>query len=132
MKYVIINESLFNDATALLMYSIFLSAEFKNSVQETYTVYTGTIYTIKVIFISPLIGLAVGAISVALIFLMLDKHNEEYTILRIIIPISATFVSFIIANYVVGVSGIISCIFSGKNIEPTLNSSIITNNHMFL
>ena len=120
MKYIIVNESLFNDATALLMYSIFLSAEFKDSFQVTYTVATGTIYTIKVIFISPLIGLAIGAISVALVYLMLDKHNEEYTILRIIIPISATFISFIIANYIVGVSGIISCIFSGMYFVSTL------------
>ena len=114
MKYIIVNESLFNDATALLMYSIFLSAIFQNSHQETYTVVTGTIYTIKVIFISPLIGLFIGLLSVAQAFLLLDKHNEDYTILRIIIPICATFLSFIIANFIVGVSGIISCIFSGK------------------
>ena len=114
MKYIIINEALFNDATALVMFTIFLSTLVEDSYAPTYTVQRGIVYIVEVIFVSPLLGLAMGILSVAHMYLVLDKHNEEYTILRIVIPICCTFLTFIIANYMIKVSGVVSCIFSGE------------------
>jgi lantibiotic modifying enzyme len=95
------------------MYTIFLSTVVESSYETPYTAYAGVIYVIKVIFVSPLIGLTFGIWSVIHMLLVLDKHNEEYSVLRIIIPICATFISFIVSNYLLKVSGVLSCIFSG-------------------
>jgi NhaP-type Na+/H+ or K+/H+ antiporter len=75
LKYIIINESLFNDATALVLYTVFLSAEIDDVYEATFTASRAVIYAVKVIVFSPLIGLAFGVATVLFMYLIGDPHN---------------------------------------------------------
>ena len=112
LKYIITSEALFNDAMALCLYTIFLSGELVDS--SFMTPLDIFIYSLKVIFISPLLGFAFGIGSLALcIQVSSDDYNDQYTIIKIIMPICAAYLSFFVGQYVLEVSGILSCYCAG-------------------
>lgn len=113
LRYIIVNESLFNDATALVLYTVFLSGEISNQYESTITASEALLYTIKIIFFSPLIGLGFGFATVFFILLIEDPHNEVFMVLRSLVTVASAYLSFLVANYEVMVSGIISTIFNG-------------------
>ena len=109
LKYIITNEALLNDAMALLLYTIFLSGLTVDSTmltaQEIF------VYTLKVIFISPLVGFAFGALSLILLFPMsTNKAREELSVINIIIPICAAYLSFFVGNFMLEDSGVL-CVY---------------------
>ena len=112
LKYIITSEALFNDAMALCLYTIFLSGELiDSSFMSPLEIF---LYSFKVVLISPLLGIAFGFGS---LFLCIkasgDEYNDDYTIVKIIMPICAAYLSFFVGQYVLEVSGILSCYCAG-------------------
>ena len=124
MKYIISHESLLNDATALVLYEIFLSGALIG--QSFWTPYELFIYALKVVFVSPLVGLAFGFGSLLLMFSIAgDNYKEEYTVIKIVVPICCAYLSFFVGNFVLKGSGIISIYFAGKFMEFEYQANII-------
>lgn len=63
LTYLIIGEALMNDGTALVLYNLYYGLV-ENGAQTNFTPIGILIYFLRVIFISPLLGLAFGAASV--------------------------------------------------------------------
>ena len=116
LKYIITSEALFNDATALCLYVIFVTGELIDS--TFMTPYEIFIYFLKVIFISPLVGCAFGLVALGFCLqVSSDDKNDAYNIIRIIIPICAAYLSFFVGNFVLKDSGILSCYCTGMNVH---------------
>lgn len=113
LKYIIINESLFNDATAFLLYAVFLSAEISDEYMATITFYDAIIYAVKVVFISPVVGLAFGAGTVLFMLMINNPHNEDFVVLRSIVTVSSAYLSFLVGQYLLSISGILITVFNG-------------------
>ncbi len=110
MTYVITGEALLNDGTALVLYTLFYQL-----VQDGQSLSVGEIiiYAIRVIFISPLIGFAVGFVSIIVIGLADKKGFEEDVTIQLGITFCCAYFSFYIAQRVLGVSGVIACCTAG-------------------
>lgn len=111
LKYTITGESLMNDATALILYNIFVAAIMKN--EEAMTPTSTFIYFLKVVFISPALGCSFGVVSVWLTSLADQRFREEDKVIQIAIPIVCAYLSFFMGEHVCGVSGILTCCSSG-------------------
>lgn len=126
LKYIITNEALLNDAMALVLYTIFMAGVLVD--ESAMTSYDILIYSLKVIFISPLVGFAFGLVSLALVFpVSRDKSREEYSVIKIIIPICAAYLSFFVGNYILEDSGIL-CVYCTGVIYSWLVPSFFRHN----
>lgn len=118
MKYVIVGEALLNDATALVLFNVFLAGQLKHG--EVKTPFDVFIYFIEVIFISPAVGAAMGCLAVLVTNLASRKFKEEDSIVQIAVPICCAYLSFFVGEFVLHVSGILCCCSAGKVIHsPT-------------
>ena len=111
LTYLIIGEALLNDATALVLFN----AVAKESVGPNYGSVSLNlfVYFVRVIFISPLIGFALGIGAVICIRSVNRRVEDEDTTIQIAVTIACAYISFFLAQYVVGVSGVISCCAAG-------------------
>lgn len=66
LTYVIIGEALMNDGTALVLYNLFYTLV-KKDAGPIFTPLDVTIYFLRVIFISPLLGFAFGLVSLGML-----------------------------------------------------------------
>jgi NhaP-type Na+/H+ or K+/H+ antiporter len=112
MTYMIVGESLLNDGTALILYTLFYELLSINSNGHLDPGETA-IYFIKVLIISPLLGVVMGMVSLLIIGLANMKNREEDTTIQLAITFICAYLSFYVAQRVLDVSGIIACVISG-------------------
>lgn len=133
LKVLMTLEALFNDSVALVLYTLYFNALKKEKKDFTLIgVENITLFTLKVLFFSPLIGIAIGLFTCLCISWTNRRLNHEDAIMQIILTISCAFLSFYIAQEVLKVSGIIACIFAGLVIASLgkpiiLEHEIMTN-----
>ena len=107
LTYLIIGEALINDGSALVLYNLFVGAVYKDSPHMTALDITN--YFVRVIFISPLLGAAFGFAAVLILILANHHMSEEDTTVQVAITLCCAYLSFLIAEWYVGVSGVICC-----------------------
>jgi NhaP-type Na+/H+ or K+/H+ antiporter len=112
LTYMIVGEALINDGSALVLFGI-IGSKSANSLQGTATVYAFAIYFIRVLFISPTVGAAIGfAATFCMRFFDRRLKSADLTI-QPSITIICAYLSFFIAQYNLQVSGVISCCAAG-------------------
>lgn len=114
LTYLITGESLLNDATALVLYNMLFSLIAVDGESEVaFTPEGVAIYFLQVVFISPLVGLAFGLASVLCIALLNRRMEKEDTIMQISVSFCCAYMSFFVAEFNLGVSGVLSCCTAG-------------------
>ena len=98
-------ESLFNDAVAIVVFSVFLALATGSN--EAITVADASLQFLRVFFGGIVVGLAVG-----LIFSLLTKLLSE-TIIKALATIISAYLAFIIAESLLHVSGVMAVLVAG-------------------
>jgi NhaP-type Na+/H+ or K+/H+ antiporter len=115
LTILVVQESLYNDGSALVLFNLFLD-NLRIHKEFNYTISTAIIYLIRVIFISPSIGIAVAlGILLGLRFANRRLNTDDVTI-QVVLTICCAYLSFFIAEYLVKVSGVLSCCFAGNKL----------------
>jgi NhaP-type Na+/H+ or K+/H+ antiporter len=68
-----------------------------------------TVFFIKVCFVSPAIGALIGLVCVAALTVLNRRVEREDHTLQLILTICTGYLSFFVAQYMLNVSGVISC-----------------------
>eukprot|EP01035_Chromulina_nebulosa_P032502 gene32502-43423_t len=113
LTYLITGESLLNDATALVLYNMFFSGIASTKSRIEFSVEGIVVYFLQVVIISPLIGLAFGLGSVWCIGLLNRRMQKEDTTMHISVSLCCAYLSFFVAEFNLGVSGVLSCCTAG-------------------
>lgn len=71
------------------------------------------LYFLKVIFVSPIVGALMGLLSVAGISYANRRSGEDDRTIQMSITLCCAYISFFIAEYIIGVSGVICCCTAG-------------------
>ncbi len=106
LTYLITGESLLNDGTALVVFEAIASTHYS-------TDFSVVMFFVKVLLISPFIGIAMGLISLEILKLARRRLSLEHNTVQIAVTISCAYMSFFVAQYILKVSGIISVCASG-------------------
>lgn len=111
LTYLIILEALLNDGSALVLYNLFFPLIEKNSSPLVAT--EVVIYAVRVVVISPLLGIGIGMLSLMLITIANKRMQEDDIIVQVASTLCCAYFSFFIAEYSCNVSGILSCCSAG-------------------
>lgn len=98
-------ESLFNDATAIVVFGILLSLA--SGMAESVTIGSVTIHFLKVFFGGVLIGGLFG-----LIMLVILRYLEE-SIIKALLTVISAYLAFIVAESMLHVSGVVAVLITG-------------------
>jgi len=112
-------ESIFNDATAIVLFTIFLSAIQSNLDFSTSLILTSVFKFFIVLFGGVIIGIIVGYLGSLVV-----KFQKNSVILQVTISLVMAYVSFIIANHFLDVSGVMSTLAAGITIKYLSNDTI--------
>jgi NhaP-type Na+/H+ or K+/H+ antiporter len=123
LTYLITGESLLNDGTALVLFEAIVSEQYNSS----FSIVT---YFVKVLFISPLLGFALGLGCVYVLAITRRRLDPEDNIIQVAITISTAYLSFFIAQYTLEVSGILCCCAAGLVIAWRAPALILNPEHM--
>ena len=111
LQCLIVCEALLSDGIALVLYGFIGSKTFNEEKDDIPASFT--IFLIKVLVVSPLLGLAVGLLTVAsLKFLDRPLMSDDPT-MQIVATFCCAYLSFFVAQYSCEVSGVLSCFISG-------------------
>lgn len=111
LKYMIIGEALLNDATALVLFNIFMPMETIDS--ESTAKLDVFLYFLKLIFVSPIAGVVMGVAAVFATNMASRHYKEDDHAIQIAIPLCCAYLSFIIGEHLLKVSGILCCCSAG-------------------
>jgi len=103
---MIVCEALLNDGSALVLFGIVAS-------KSATTVTAFVLYFLRVLFISPLLGIAVGLATTVCLHFFDRRLKPEDSTMQVATTIVSAYLSFFIAQYNVQVSGVISCCAAG-------------------
>ena len=106
LTYLITGESLLNDGTALVIFEAIVSEHYD-------TDFSVVMYFVKVILISPFLGAALGLLTIESMKLARRRLSIEHNTVQMALTVSCSYISFFLAQYVLEVSGIISCCAAG-------------------
>ncbi len=100
-------ESLFNDATAIVMFQVMLGLMVAPSMSET-TVLNAIWDFVRVFFGGALVGAGVGLVTSLIANLQSADRNVQISL-----SIVAAWGSFVLADHYLGLSGVMSCVAAG-------------------
>ena len=111
MTMLITLEALLNDGSALVLFNFFSMSLRPNTGMAPADV---VVYAIRIIFISPLIGFAMGLGTIVSFSLANDRMRHEDVTVQVSMTICCAYLSFFIAEELLNVSGIIACCSAGN------------------
>lgn len=106
LTYLIVGEALLNDGVALVLFDAVTTPDYSTPKEIA-------IYFIKVIFISPLLGIALGLGAIFILRVANRRVSHQDKTIQIAITIGCAYSSFFIGQYVLNVSGVISTCAAG-------------------
>jgi len=106
LTYLITGESLLNDGTALVLFEAIVSKQYD-------TGFSVVIFFVKVLTISPLVGIGFGLLTLHVLKISRRRTSIEHTVVQIAATVSCAYLSFFVAQYILKCSGIISCCAAG-------------------
>jgi NhaP-type Na+/H+ or K+/H+ antiporter len=112
LTILVIQESLYNDGAALVLFNIFLDTLRIEKIYD-YTASSSIKYLIRVIFISPALGVAIAFATLLGLNLANRRLNTDDVTIQVVLTLCCAYLSFFIAEYFVKVSGVLSCVFAG-------------------
>ena len=112
LTILVIQESLYNDGAALVLFNIFLDT-LRIEKHYNYTASSSIIYLIRVIFISPALGVAIAFATLLGLNLANRRLNTDDVTIQVALTLCCAYLSFFIAEDIVKVSGVLSCVFAG-------------------
>lgn len=112
LTYLITGEALIKDATALAVYHLLYIRIHNNAdqlIDASYVVF----YIVRVLCISPLLGILFGLITSFTLLLTHNRLKEEDTIVQMAMTMCCAYISFFVAEDMLGVSGVLACCAAG-------------------
>lgn len=114
LTMLITQEALLNDGVALVLYELFYNLLLIDPEETTPS--SVAIYFVRVIFISPAFGVAMGLGNVGLFMLANQRMREDDVTIQVAMTLLTSYFSFFIAQYILHCSGVIACCAAGKMI----------------
>ena len=108
LRILVDGESLFNDATAIVMYTLVLKIVFSGTAFTVLTLGWAAYEFLFIFFGGLLLGAVIGYIMVQIILLTKDDPMVEIALSAIV-----AYSAFIFADRVLGVSGVMACLGAG-------------------
>jgi NhaP-type Na+/H+ or K+/H+ antiporter len=130
LTILIKGESLMNDGTAIVLFSLFLD----QLIGINYTPLEITLYIFRMILLSPLLGIFLGLITIFLMSFANSPLYEDDVTIQILLTLSCAYLSFFIAQYECSLSGILSCFAAGAMLSwfgPTIILEHETMHHVW-
>jgi NhaP-type Na+/H+ or K+/H+ antiporter len=130
LTILIKGESLMNDGTAIVLFSLFID----QLVGVEYTALDITLYFLRMLFLSPLLGILIGLVTVYLMSFANSPLYEDDVTVQILLTLSCAYLSFFIAQYECSLSGILSCFAAGAMLSwfgPTIILEHETMHHVW-
>lgn len=106
LTYLITGESLLNDGTALVIFEAIVSRHYNTDESVV-------MYFVRVLFISPCLGVLLGLMTVFVLRKAKRRLSPEDNVVQVAITIACAYISFFLAQWVLKVSGIICCCAAG-------------------
>jgi NhaP-type Na+/H+ or K+/H+ antiporter len=131
LTILIKGESLMNDGTAIVLFSLFLD----QLVGVNYSSLDILFYIFRMIILSPLLGLLLGLFTVFLMSFINSPLYEDDVTIQILLTLSSAYLSFFIAQYECSLSGILSCFAAGTMLSwfgPTIILEHETMHHVWV
>eukprot|EP01034_Spumella_vulgaris_P023862 gene23862-30138_t len=113
LQYLLVGETLFNDATALILYNILYTMIKIDHTANDVSPLSIVLYLLRVVFISPLLGLAFGFGALFFVGLANRRMLEGDTTIQMAVTICCAYLSFFVGEAVLNVSGVICCVVAG-------------------
>lgn len=112
LTYLIVVEALLNDGSALVLYGI-IGSKSANESGGNSTIAAFALYFLKVLTISPALGAALG-FAATLCMKFFDRRLKSLdSTCQVVVTIVCAYLSFFIAEYILHVSGVVSCCTAG-------------------
>jgi NhaP-type Na+/H+ or K+/H+ antiporter len=130
LTILIKGESLMNDGTAIVLFSLFMD----QLVGVEYTVVDITLYFLRMLLLSPLLGVLFGLLTVYLMSFANSPLYEDDVTVQILLTLSCAYLSFFTAQYECSLSGILSCFAAGAMLSwfgPTIILEHETMHHVW-
>lgn len=128
LTMLITGEALLNDGSALVLFNMYLQAfEGHPEILEPRNVIE---YFAKVVFISPLLGFAMGLAAVFCLSLVNRRLDDLDKILQAAITIATAYITFFTGEYIVKVSGVITCCAAGYAISLVGSTHLVDKQAM--
>jgi NhaP-type Na+/H+ or K+/H+ antiporter len=106
LTYLITGESLLNDGTALVIFEAIVSKHYN-------TDFSVVMYFVKVLLISPVLGVVLGLLTTYALRKAKRRLSPEDNTVQVALTMACAYLSFFLAQWVLGVSGIICCCAAG-------------------
>jgi solute carrier family 9 (sodium/hydrogen exchanger), member 10/11 len=126
LTMLIVGESLLNDGTGMAFFELF-----KGMMEgEEYASSVGNIiqYILKILLVSPLIGIAVGIVSIFALR-MTNRHEPRDKLMQVVVTVIASYASFYFAQHNLGVSGVLSTCAAGLSVAKW-GTPLVMDYHM--
>jgi monovalent cation:H+ antiporter, CPA1 family len=108
LNILVDGESLFNDATAIVLFNIIVASIVSQTAMSMHNVLHGILEFCTVFFGGMLTGIVIGFIIISVI-----KYAKNDPLLHIALSTVLAYVSFIVAEYYLEVSGVMSVLAAG-------------------
>ena len=112
LTMVVTSESLLNDGSALVLYNLFAMAISKTG-EGGMSSLNVLIYFIRVIFISPLLGASFGLLTIFSFNIINRRSKADDVTVQVALSLCCAYLSFFVGEYVVHVSGVLTCCAAG-------------------
>lgn len=117
-------ESIFNDATAIVLFNIILAAVLQGSVFSGQMLFVGIWKFCLVLLGGLVVGTLIGLIGAAIM-----RSQKNNLIVQVTVSLIMAYVSFIVADHFLGVSGVMSTLAAGITSKILTDAVVNTENY---
>ena len=109
----LVQSALMSEGTSLVLFNLFLNSLAKTKDETFMGVGNVTSYCFQIIFLSPLLGIGMGLITVVCLKFANKRVLESDTVVQIAVTICCAYLSFYVGEGVFYLSGVLCCVSSG-------------------